>query len=148
MLQNHKKMKLATKYILIAIALEIFLAMITFCVLGGIHNFLEDFFAKFCYFLPPLIPILILIFALGQWINYSKMNVSFRKFLGVFYIFLFLYIYLIVSSFVGNYYFYVANPEWIWYNLEIMLVYTTIFGGLQTLGVGIWLGYKLSQIKN
>lgn len=134
-------MKLATNYLLIAIIVELFFAFGTLLILSDFQSIFQVISRKADILGGGLICIIFVALLLGQKINYSKIPISLRKFLGIFYMFLFLYLYLGMVVFI-------ANPSEISYHLEFILLYTTIFGGLQTLCVGMWLGYKLSGLKS
>lgn len=92
---------------------------------------------------PPIIPIIIA-YLLGEKVNYTNIAKRIRIFLGVLIIFTLLYLYLYIILCPLLYTFYSIRD--MISTIILMAVYTTLFGGLQTFLIGLWLGYKLSKV--
>lgn len=130
-------MKTATKYIFTAIVMEILAAIITSLTL------LDKFNIEFVISIsPPIIPIIIIAYLLGEKVNYTNIAKRIRIFLGVLIIFTLLYLYIILCPLLYTFY---SIRDMI-STIILMAVYTTLFGGLQTFLIGLWLGYKLSKV--
>lgn len=91
---------------------------------------------------PPIIPIIIIAYLLGEKVNYTNIAKRIRIFLGVLIIFTLLYLYIILCPLLYTFY---SIRDMI-STIILMAVYTTLFGGLQTFLIGLWLGYKLSKV--
>lgn len=131
-------MKPATKCIFTAIGMEILAAIITSLIL------LDKFNIAFVISIsPPIIPIIILAYFLGQKVNYKNIAKRTRVFLGVLLIFTLLYSYIILCPLLHTFY----SIDDIISTILLMAIYTTMLGGVQTFIIGLWLGYKLSKIK-
>ena len=143
-------MKQATRYILKAIGIELFLTILTFEVFS--YLIFQDI--QFFPFFPPthivagiiaLVPSLVLGYLLGEKVAYAWLPKINRFFLGIVFIFTFLVISVCVGGFALEL---MHRKEWLSLEelLEELLIFF-LFGGIQTLGVGIWLGIKLSHIR-
>lgn len=136
-------MKSATKYIFIAIEVEFLAALITF---STIYTFIfgESIYQALEYLIIPTIVSLIFVsiigYLIGEKINYAKIRKSIRWFLGV----LLLFFLLVIAISIGTIITHDIISFRIW--LEIIFLFF-VFGGIQTLLIGIWLGCKLSRIK-
>ena len=140
-------MKQATRYIFKAIGIELFLTILTFEIFSYLI-FLD------IQFFPPthvvagiiaLVPSLVLGYLLGEKVAYAWLPKINRFFLGIVFIFTFLVISVCVGGFALEL---IHRKEWLSLEelLEELLIFF-LFGGIQTLGVGIWLGIKLSLIR-
>ena len=140
-------MKQATRYIFKAIGIELFLTILTF----EIFSYL---IFKDIQFFPPthvvagiiaLVPSLVSGYLLGEKVAYAWLPKINRFFLGIVFIFTFLVISVCVGSFALEL---MHRKEWLSLEelLEVLLIFF-LYGGIQTLGVGIWLGIKLSHIR-
>lgn len=146
-------MKLATKYILKAWIIENILAIITYYIVffsmsGG------DFYNKILDTLSFVVPFFVigtilaipLIYLVGEKINFSDMGKAMRFLLGIFLLFILL---TIVITTIGSSLHIIYKSELWSFSKWLDLVFIFyLFGGIQTLCVGIWLGYKLSSLKN
>lgn len=145
-------MKLATKYILKAWIIENILAIITYysvvflMVEDFFHKIFDSFLFVMLFFVINMILVIPLICLVGQKINYSKIEEGIRFLFGVTLIF----VLLTISFSLGGLIFYLiyeskflSYSEWL--NIAVTFY---LFGGIQTLCVGMWLGYKLSDLKN
>ena len=140
-------MKQATRYIFKAIGIELFLTILTLEIFS--YLIFQDI-----QFFPPthvvagiiaLVPSLVSGYLLGEKVAYAWLPKINRFFLGIVFIFTF----LVISVCVGNFALELMyRKEWLSLEelLEVLLIFF-LFGGIQTLGVGIWLGIKLSHIR-
>ncbi|RIY35150.1 hypothetical protein CKY20_11230 [Capnocytophaga canis] len=140
-------MKQATKYILKAIHIEIILTLITFFIVnilmgGGVGNIPTILII----YVISVMPCIGLAYLVGQKINYSKIEEGVRFFFGIILIFVLLTISFSLGGLI-SYLIYefklLSYSEWL--NIAVTFY---LFGGLQTLCVGMWLGYKLSGLKS
>lgn len=140
-------MKQATKYILNAINIEIILTLIThFIVTLSIGGGIGDIPTILIILIISVMPCMGLAHLIGQKVNFSKIEERIRFFFGIILMFAF----LTISFSLGGLIFYliyefkfILFSEWL--NVAVTFY---LFGGVQTLCVGIWLGYKLSNLKN
>lgn len=139
-------MKPATKYIFMAIGVEIIVAMATFWILEGYESLLH-LYKNISEYIITLILLLIISYIIGQRINYTYFAKSYRKLIGILLMFFFLYLYISISPFIFKFQYAISEPQRIFNDIITIIIYTTLFGGIQTLLIGIWLGYKLSRIK-
>lgn len=145
-------MKLATKYILKAWIIENILAIITYysvvflMVEDFFHKIFDSFLFVMLFFVINMILVIPLICLVGQKINYSKIEEGIRFFFGIILIFVLLTISFSLGGLI-SYLIYefklLSYSEWL--NIAVTFY---LFGGLQTLCVGVWLGYKLSGLKS
>lgn len=133
-------MKPATKYIFMAIAIEIVTAIIThFFVLGDLDM------EKIPEFALALIFILIIAYFLGEKVNFKRFTKYIGAFVGVVLMFFLLYLY--ITFWVIDYSMTFYRYEGILTLILLICYITTIFGGIQTFLIGLWLGYKLDKMK-
>lgn len=142
-------MKPATQYFIKAIVWEFLLASITFNIANSLVFKIIPVLVGNLYlltgFIVALVPLTPLIFLLGK-VNYTKMGKVFRRCLGVILQFLFLTLAVSVACCLIL----IVEGENIHQISKIALVvlyFFYIFGGIQTLLIGIWLGKKLSEIE-
>ncbi|GIM57770.1 hypothetical protein CAPN006_21620 [Capnocytophaga canimorsus] len=145
-------MKLATRYILKAWIIENILAIITYysvvflMVEDFFHKIFDSFLFVMLFFVINMILVIPLICLVGQKINYSKIEEGVRFFFGIILIFVLLTISFSLGGLI-SYLIYefklLSYSEWL--NIAVTFY---LFGGLQTLCVGVWLGYKLSGLKS
>lgn len=139
-------MKLATKHILKAIKIEIILAIVTYFLIGILTGGIGDFLTLFIVSMVSISPCIGIAYFIGEKINYPKIDVGIRFFFGI----IVLFVLLTISFSLGGLIFSLIYESKLlsfsdWLNIVVIFY---IFGGFQTLCVGIWLGYKLSCIKN
>lgn len=133
-------MKPATKYIFMAIAIEIVTAIIThFFVLGDLDM------EKIPEFALALIFILIIAYFLGEKVNFKRFTKYIGAFVGVVLMFFLLYLY--ITFWVIDYSMTFYRYEGILTLILLICYITAIFGGIQTFLIGLWLGYKLDTMK-
>lgn len=143
-------MKPATQYFIKAIIWEFLLAFITFNIANSlVFKIIIPVLVGNLYlltgFIVALVPLTPLIFLLGK-VNYAKMSKVFRRCLGVILQFLFLTLAVSVACCLIL----IVEGENIHQISRIVLVVLYIFyifGGIQTLLIGIWLGKKISKIE-
>lgn len=142
-------MKVASKHILKAIVIEFLVAVLTFFIIAYI---LFNYLPLFCiikYFGITVLIVLPIILVLGNWVgkslDYTKIDSGVRVILGA----LFQFGFLTLGALLGIFLFYLFNErKFVSFNdLKDCILYFYIFGSIQTLIIGIWLGYKLSRIK-
>ncbi|AWL78003.1 hypothetical protein DKB58_03075 [Capnocytophaga canimorsus] len=110
------------------------------------HKIFDSFLFVMLFFVINMILVIPLICLVGQKINYSKIEEGIRFFFGIILIF----VLLTISFSLGGLISYLicefkllSYSEWL--NIAVTFY---LFGGLQTLCVGVWLGYKLSGLKS
>lgn len=145
-------MKPATQYFIKAIFLEFLLTIITYNLASWwLDNPLNVSYYKanstlLIGYLISLPPLLIIIYFLGERVNWAKQLKSFRRLLGVILQFLFLTLAVLFACCLIL----ILDGENIHQISRIVLVVLYIFyifGGIQTLLIGIWLGKKISEIE-
>lgn len=142
-------MKSATKYIFTAIGMEIIVAIATAFFIFDRENMLFIFHTELIvHYIFSLLIILLIAYFLGQKIEYKMQTKNSRKWKGILLMFSFLYFFICILIITANPYRTIKEFNIIMETIIIYLAYTTLFGGIQTLLIGIWLGYKLSRIRN
>lgn len=131
-------MKNTTKYIFAAITMEVIAAIITQLAV------FKTFEMEVVLILAPfLIPIFVIAYFLGQKIRFKRSKKWKTILLSIALIFALLYLFiLLVCSFYT-----IDSPEKIINDLLIFTFFTTMFGGTQTLLIGLWLGHKIHKTE-
>lgn len=131
-------MKNTTKYIFAAITMEVIAAMITQLVA------FRKFEMEVALMLAPfLIPIFIIAYFLGQKIRFKRSKKWKTILLSISLIFalLYLFIFFVCSFHITH------SLASIITVLTILIFFTTMFGGIQTLLIGLWLGHKIHKTE-
>lgn len=133
-------MKLATKYIFTFVGIEIVVALITFTILfpSDFRYFISNIAE---YILLGVMAMLVVGYFLGEKVPYERYG-NIRILWGIGIQFLLLFVGILVPWIVFNIREKIFEGE----VFIILLFYFLMFGGLQTLLLGLWLGYKLSKI--
>lgn len=134
-------MKPATKYIFIAIAVEVVVAFLS--QLFIFREFLD--MEEIPKFARALIFILIIAYFLGEKVNFKRFTKHIGAFVGV--ILMFFLLYLCITLWIIDYSTAFYRYEGILTLILLICYITTIFGGIQTFLIGLWLGYKLDTMK-
>ena len=142
-------MNLTTKLLFKALILEYVLAFIS--VFIGIIVKGADSFSDFSAILFHLaIPVLVgflfsatIIYYIGTYIDLKRPSKSFCMVIGIFLMFLLLTISVLIGTFTLRILFENSIDNFSY--LNVLLIFY-VFGGVQTLFVGLWLGVKLNQL--
>ena len=144
-------MKKATQYILIAIAIEVLLALLTyesvsFLITKNHIGFFSDFNGIFFSIGSGILMCVVLGILIGEFFPFEQQPRALQIYLGIIILFFLLFEGVLTGYFVENarYSLFYFN----WNNLGILFLIFLTFGGIQTLGVGIWLGMKLKKMKS
>lgn len=131
-------MKNTTKYIIAAITMEVIAAMITQLAV------FRKFEMEVALMLAPfLIPIFIIAYFLGQKFRFKRSEKWKTILLSISLIFALLYLFILLVCL-----FHIINSfQNIIDILAILIFFTTMFGGIQTLLIGLWLGHKIHQTE-
>lgn len=140
-------MKPATKLFTKAIIWEFVLAVITFNIINYSDRILPFLLANgvlLGFFLLGCVPLIPLVYWLGEKLNWQKIKPYLRIFYGIWLQFLFLIILFTFPLFC-----FIIKELHDFFDSWIKTA-TILFtaGGIQTLIIGIWLGIKLSKIKD
>lgn len=132
-------MKLATKHIFTFVGIEIVVALITFTILfpSDFRYFISNIAE---YILLGAMAMLVVGYFLGEKVPYERYG-NIRILWGIGIQFLLLFVGILVPSIVFGFLEKMEGEVFI-----ILLLCLLTFGGLQTLLLGLWLGYKLSKI--
>ena len=144
-------MKKATQYILIAIAIEVLLALLTyesvnFLITKNHIGFFSDFNGIFFSIGSGILMCVVLGILIGEFFPFERQPRALQIYLGIIILFFLLFEGVLTGYFVENARYSLFHFDW--NNLGILFLIFLIFGGIQTLGVGIWLGMKLKKIKS
>ena len=142
-------MNLTTKLLFKALILEYVLAFIS--VFIGIIVTGADSFSDFSAILFHLaIPVLVgflfsatIIYYIGAYIDLKRPSKSFCMVIGIFLMFLLLTISVLIGTFTLRILFENSIDNFSYLN-TLLIIY--VFGSVQTLFVGLWLGVKLNQL--
>ena len=135
-----------------AIVVEFVIILLTFLVAGmffaGIENIFEGIFTILqMVFLPlfiALVPCFLIATVIGQYLKLAKLN-NFTYITGIVITFLFLFTAITIG--LVSYYFITEGKLIPIYNFKGASSFLFYLCGLQTLGVGFWLGDKLFALK-
>ncbi|MEB3014496.1 hypothetical protein [Capnocytophaga gingivalis] len=144
-------MKKATQYILIAIAIEVLLALLTyesvnFLITKNHIGFFSDFNGIFFSIGSGILMCVVLGILIGEFFPFERQPRALQIYLGIIILFFLLFEGVLTGYFVENARYSLFHFDW--NNLGILFLIFLIFGGIQTLGVGIWLGMKLKKMKS
>ena len=144
-------MKKATQYILIAIAIEVLLALLTyesvnFLITKNHIGFFSDFNGIFFSIGSGILMCVVLGILIGEFFPFERQPRALQIYLGIIILFFLLFEGVLTGYFVENARYSLFHFDW--KNLGILFLIFLIFGGIQTLGVGIWLGMKLKKMKS
>lgn len=144
-------MKKATQYILIAIAIEVLLALLTyesvnFLITKNHIGFFSDFNGIFFSIGSGILMCVVLGILIGEFSPFERQPRALQIYLGIIILFFLLFEGVLTGYFVENARYSLFHFDW--NNLGILFLIFLIFGGIQTLGVGIWLGMKLKKMKS
>ena len=144
-------MKKATQYILIAIAIEVLLALLTyesvnFLITKNHIGFFSDFNGIFFSIGSGILMCVVLGILIGEFFPFKRQPRALQIYLGIIILFFLLFEGVLTGYFVENARYSLFHFDW--NNLGILFLIFLIFGGIQTLGVGIWLGMKLKKMKS
>ena len=144
-------MKKATQYILIAIAIEVLLALLTyesvnFLITKNHIGFFSDFNGIFFSIGSGILMCVVLGILIGEFFPFERQPRALQIYLGIIILFFLLFEGVLTGYFVENARYSFFHFDW--NNLGILFLIFLIFGGIQTLGVGIWLGMKLKKMKS
>ena len=144
-------MKKATQYILIAIAIEVLLALLTyesvnFLITKNHIGFFSDFNGIFFSIGSGILMCVVLGILIGEFFPFERQPRALQIYLGIIILFFLLFEGVLTGYFVENTRYSLFHFDW--NNLGILFLIFLIFGGIQTLGVGIWLGMRLRKMKS
>ena len=144
-------MKKATQYILIAIAIEVLLALLTyesvnFLITKNHIGFFSDFNGIFFSIGSGILMCVVLGILIGEFFPFERQPRALQIYLGIIILFFLLFEGVLTGYFVENARYSLFHFNW--NNLGILFLIFLTFGGIQTLGVGIWLGMKLKKMKS
>ena len=144
-------MKKATQYILIAIAIEVLLALLTyesvnFLITKNHIGFFSDFNGIFFSIGSGILMCVVLGILIGEFFPFERQPRALQIYLGIIILFFLLFEGVLNGYFVENARYSLFHFDW--NNLGILFLIFLIFGGIQTLGVGIWLGMKPKKMKS
>ena len=144
-------MKKATQYILIAIAIEVLLALLTyesvnFLITKNHIGFFSDFNGIFFSIGSGILMCVVLGILIDEFFPFERQPRALQIYLGIIILFFLLFEGVLTGYFVENTRYSLFHFDW--NNLGILFLIFLIFGGIQTLGVGIWLGMKLKKMKS
>ena len=145
------QMKKATQYILIAITIEVLLALLTyesvnFLITKNHIGFFSDFNGIFFSIGSGILMCVVLGILIGEFFPFERQPRALQIYLGIIILFFLLFEGVLTGYFVENARYSLFHFDW--NNLGILFLIFLIFGGIQTLGVGIWLGMKLKKMKS
>ena len=144
-------MKKATQYILIAIAIEVLLALLTyesvnFLITKNHIGFFSDFKGIFFSIGSGVLMCVVLGILIGEFFPFERQPRALQIYLGIIILFFLLFEGVLTGYFVENARYSLFHFNW--NNLGILFLIFLTFGGIQTLGVGIWLGMRLRKMKS
>ena len=137
--------------ILIAIAIEVLLALLTyesvnFLITKNHIGFFSDFNGIFFSIGSGILMCVVLGILIGEFFPFERQPRALQIYLGIIILFFLLFEGVLTGYFVENARYSLFHFDW--NNLGILFLIFLIFGGIQTLGVGIWLGMKLKKMKS
>ena len=134
-----------------AIAIEVLLALLThesvnFLITKNHIGFFSDFNGIFFSIGSGILMCVVLGILIGEFFPFERQPRALQIYLGIIILFFLLFEGVLTGYFVENARYSLFHFDW--NNLGILFLIFLIFGGIQTLGVGIWLGMKLKKIKS
>ena len=144
-------MKKATQYILIAITIEVLLALLTyesvnFLITTNHVGFFSDFKGNLLPIGSGVLMCVVLGILIGEFFPFERQPRALQIYLGIIILFFLLFEGVLTGYFVENAHYSLFYLNW--NDLGILFLIFLIFGGIQTLGVGIWLGMRLRKMKS
>ena len=144
-------MKKATQYILMAIAIEVLLALLThesvnFLIIKNHFSFFSGFKGIFFPIGSGILMCVVLGILIGEFFPFERQPRALQIYLGIIILFFLLFEGVLTGYFVENARYSLFHFNW--NNLGILFLIFLTFGGIQTLVVGIWLGMKLKKMKS
>ena len=134
-----------------AIAIEVLLALLThesvnFLITKNHIGFFRDFKGIFFSIGSGILMCVVLGILIGEFFPFERQPRALQIYLGIIILFFLLFEGVLTGYFVENARYSLFHFDW--NNLGILFLIFLSFGGIQTLGVGIWLGMKLKKIKS
>ena len=83
---------------------------------------------------------------IGEFFPFERQPRALQIYLGIIILFFLLFEGVLTGYFVENAHYSLFHFDW--NNLGILFLIFLTFGGIQTLGVGIWLGMRLRKMKS
>ena len=144
-------MKKATQCILIAITIEVLLALLTyesvnFLITTNHVGFFSDFKGNLLPIGSGVLMCVVLGILIGEFFPFERQPRALQIYLGIIILFFLLFEGVLTGYFVENAHYSLFYFNW--NDLGILFLVFLIFGGIQTLGVGIWLGMRLRKMKS
>ena len=134
-----------------AIAIEVLLALLThesvnFLIIKNHFSFFSGFKGIFFPIGSGILMCVVLGILIGEFFPFERQPRALQIYLGIIILFFLLFEGVLTGYFVENARYSLFHFNW--YNLGILFLIFLTFGGIQTLGVGIWLGMKLKKMKS
>ena len=134
-----------------AIAIEVLLALLThesvnFLIIKNHFSFFSGFKGIFFPIGSGILMCVVLGILIGEFFPFERQPRALQIYLGIIILFFLLFEGVLTGYFVENARYSLFHFNW--NNLGILFLIFLIFGGIQTLGVGIWLGMKLKKMKS
>lgn len=134
-----------------AIAIEVLLALLThesvnFLIRTNHFGFFSGFKEIFFPIGSGILMCVVLGILIGEFFPFERQPRALQIYLGIIILFFLLFEGVLTGYFVENARYSLFHFNW--NNLGILFLIFLTFGGIQTLGVGIWLGMKLKKMKS
>ena len=134
-----------------AIAIEVLLALLThesvnFLIIKNHFGFFSGFKEIFFPIGSGILMCVVLGILIGEFFPFERQPRALQIYLGIIILFFLLFEGVLTGYFVENARYSLFHFNW--NNLGILFLIFLTFGGIQTLGVGIWLGMKLKKMKS
>lgn len=134
-----------------AIAIEVLLALLThesvnFLIIKNHFSFFSGFKGIFFPIGSGILMCVVLGILIGEFFPFERQPRALQIYLGIIILFFLLFEGVLTGYFVENARYSLFHFNW--NNLGILFLIFLTFGGIQTLGVGIWLGMKLKKMKS
>lgn len=134
-----------------AIAIEVLLALLThesvnFLISTNHFVFFSGLKGIFFPIGSGILMCVVLGILIGEFFPFERQPRALQIYLGIIILFFLLFEGVLTGYFVENARYSLFHFDW--NNLGILFLIFLIFGGIQTLGVGIWLGMKLKKMKS
>lgn len=134
-----------------AIAIEVLLALLThesvnFLISTNHFGFFSGFKEIFFPIGSGILMCVVLGILIGEFFPFERQPRALQIYLGIIILFFLLFEGVLTGYFVENARYSLFHFNW--NNLGILFLIFLTFGGIQTLGVGIWLGMKLKKMKS
>ena len=134
-----------------AIAIEVLLALLThesvnFLIIKNHFSFFSGFKGIFFPIGSGILMCVVLGILIGEFFPFERQPRALQIYLGIIILFFLLFEGVLTGYFVENARYSLFHFNW--NNLGILFLIFVTFGGIQTLGVGIWLGMRLRKMKS